>query len=517
MKKTITFLIISLNILCYSQFSGGLGTIEDPYQVATAENLDNIRNYLTSNFIQTADIDLGVSPWNEGEGWQPIGTYEPSDPSKSFRGNYDGDVYKIENMFINIQDRSAIGLFGSTNGCILKNIQLNNIDIKSIALVGGLSGISYNDNIISCKVSGTIQGNDRVGLLTGFFEGYNIKNCHTNGSISTTNEGWMIGGLIGLCTSDSVYNCSSNIALSDTLFEAGGLIGSSFSTKFIEDCYTMCSINASHGGTIGGLIGYTNAFNHDFILNNSFSDGEIISNSNFVGGLIGGIQSIRIETTVSLNNSYSKTNVQGIKSIGGIIGRVDMYTTIENCYSTGQVTGNSDVGGLIGKIDSINTVTVTNSYWDMETSGIDSSAAGEGRTTAEMTLPYSGSIYIDWDFTDVWADDIYFYNEGYPRLFWTTDIMENGEWKIENCTLYQNYPNPFNPVTQIKFALPEAGSVKLNVYNINGQLVSELVNGAKQAGIHTVSFDGSKLNSGMYFYMLEANDKRMIKKMIMTK
>ncbi|MDA3886539.1 MAG: T9SS type A sorting domain-containing protein [Candidatus Delongbacteria bacterium] len=84
-------------------------------------------------------------------------------------------------------------------------------------------------------------------------------------------------------------------------------------------------------------------------------------------------------------------------------------------------------------------------------------------------------------------------------------------------TLYQNYPNPFNPTTEIKFALPTASDVKLNVYNINGQLVSELVNGSKEAGIHSVNFNASNYNSGMYFYTLEANGLSITKKMILTK
>ncbi|MBN2789359.1 MAG: T9SS type A sorting domain-containing protein [Candidatus Delongbacteria bacterium] len=83
--------------------------------------------------------------------------------------------------------------------------------------------------------------------------------------------------------------------------------------------------------------------------------------------------------------------------------------------------------------------------------------------------------------------------------------------------LYQNYPNPFNPVTQIKFALPTAGSIKLNVYNINGQLVSELVNGSKEAGIYTINFNANNYNSGIYFYTLEANGMSITKKMILTK
>ncbi|MDA3885650.1 MAG: T9SS type A sorting domain-containing protein [Candidatus Delongbacteria bacterium] len=96
-----------------------------------------------------------------------------------------------------------------------------------------------------------------------------------------------------------------------------------------------------------------------------------------------------------------------------------------------------------------------------------------------------------------------------------TDIVESAV--PSEFTLYQNYPNPFNPTTEIKFALPTASDVKLNVYNINGQLVSELLNGSKEAGIHKVNFDASNFNSGMYFYTLEANGRNFTKKMILTK
>ncbi|MDA3884706.1 MAG: T9SS type A sorting domain-containing protein [Candidatus Delongbacteria bacterium] len=106
-------------------------------------------------------------------------------------------------------------------------------------------------------------------------------------------------------------------------------------------------------------------------------------------------------------------------------------------------------------------------------------------------------------------------NEGEEEGEVKTDIA--GSALPTEFTLYQNYPNPFNPVTQIKFALPTASDVKLNVYNINGQLVSELVKGSKEAGIHKVNYDASNFNSGMYFYTLEANGMSITKKMILTK
>ena len=87
----------------------------------------------------------------------------------------------------------------------------------------------------------------------------------------------------------------------------------------------------------------------------------------------------------------------------------------------------------------------------------------------------------------------------------------------ETSRLYQNYPNPFNPVTQIKFDLAKTGNVKLSVYNINGQKVAELLNGVQNAGIHTVEFDGSMLNTGVYYYTLETGRNRLTNKMILTK
>ncbi|MBU4486025.1 MAG: T9SS type A sorting domain-containing protein, partial [Candidatus Delongbacteria bacterium] len=95
------------------------------------------------------------------------------------------------------------------------------------------------------------------------------------------------------------------------------------------------------------------------------------------------------------------------------------------------------------------------------------------------------------------------------------DIVE-GNIPKEN-KLYQNYPNPFNPVTQIRFALSKTANVKLSVYNIAGQQVTELANGIKNAGFHTVSFDGSRFNSGVYYYMLEADGKTLTQKMILMK
>jgi hypothetical protein len=96
-----------------------------------------------------------------------------------------------------------------------------------------------------------------------------------------------------------------------------------------------------------------------------------------------------------------------------------------------------------------------------------------------------------------------------------TDITEVA--LLSQHELYQNYPNPFNPVTQIRFALAKTANVKLSVYNIAGQKVAELANGIKSSGYHTVGFDGSKLNSGIYYFVLEIGETSETKRMLLIK
>ncbi len=83
--------------------------------------------------------------------------------------------------------------------------------------------------------------------------------------------------------------------------------------------------------------------------------------------------------------------------------------------------------------------------------------------------------------------------------------------------LVGNYPNPFNPSTEISFYLPQTSDVRLDVYNIAGQVVATLVNGVMEAGGHTVRWDGTDLASGVYLYRIQAGDYTDSKKMLLLK
>lgn len=86
-----------------------------------------------------------------------------------------------------------------------------------------------------------------------------------------------------------------------------------------------------------------------------------------------------------------------------------------------------------------------------------------------------------------------------------------------NYSLSQNYPNPFNPSTTIRYSLPKEGFVNLKIFDIIGREVDVLVNEKQSSGEYYLSFNGSKLSSGTYFYKLTVDDYTDIKKMVLSK
>jgi hypothetical protein len=87
----------------------------------------------------------------------------------------------------------------------------------------------------------------------------------------------------------------------------------------------------------------------------------------------------------------------------------------------------------------------------------------------------------------------------------------------EKYSLEQNYPNPFNPSTNINFALPKQGFVKLVVYDITGRVVNTLLNEDKKAGTYSILFNAENLASGVYYYKIESGDFQSTRKMLLIK
>jgi hypothetical protein len=111
----------------------------------------------------------------------------------------------------------------------------------------------------------------------------------------------------------------------------------------------------------------------------------------------------------------------------------------------------------------------------------------------------------------------------YGRSIWSREASGDDPTGITSneipakFSLSQNYPNPFNPTTTIKYSLPKLSIVKLLVYDINGKLVSELVNAEQPAGEYEISFNGNEIASGIYFYKIDAGGFAEVKKMMLVK
>jgi photosystem II stability/assembly factor-like uncharacterized protein len=95
--------------------------------------------------------------------------------------------------------------------------------------------------------------------------------------------------------------------------------------------------------------------------------------------------------------------------------------------------------------------------------------------------------------------------------------QNTGETFPVNYSLSQNYPNPFNPSTTIKYNLPKPELVKIEVYNIAGQIIQTLLNKNMSAGSHEIEFNAQNLSSGIYYYRIEAGEFQDVKKMILLK
>ncbi len=104
-----------------------------------------------------------------------------------------------------------------------------------------------------------------------------------------------------------------------------------------------------------------------------------------------------------------------------------------------------------------------------------------------------------------------------PNPFDVITTADHGMAAPEEFVMLGSYPNPFNPTTTFSFAPPEASRVTLKIYNVHGQLVQTLVDGMRNAGTHDVTFDASRLSSGIYVYQMSAGDHTVNGKMVLVK
>lgn len=330
------------------------------------------------------------------------------------------------------------GLCGcnESGGTISNSYAAGTVTGSGLSDIGGLCGSNLSGGTITrCYATATASGARRVGGLCGFNYG-NVSGCWATGSVAGSNNPYYLGGLCGLnggrisdcyaictVTADADYYwyecigglCGRNegggtisgcwaagpVTGGDDCDSIGGLCGENGGGD-IRDCWAAGAVTGgARSDDLGGLCG-----DNFGTISNCCATGLVTdeAESYYLGGLCG-------HNWGTIRDCYATGAVTGPNAdkVGGLVG-LNQGGAVERCYSTGKPRGYFQVGGLCGTdwpgVD-------TNNFWDTETSEIDQSAMGMGRTTAEMqTQSTFTPPAADWDFANTW----YMPANDYPRL-----------------------------------------------------------------------------------------------------
>ena len=343
----------------------------------------------------TADLDFdtdgdsrtdiaGDDYWNNGHGWEPIGTTQ-SYADSEFDAVFEGNNHTISNLFIK-RPAGPIGLFGHVkSGSDIRRIGLLNAQVDGTGGYGGafhvagaLVGRNYHGAISDSYAAGSVENGNFAGGLVGISEHGAISSSHAAVTVKGRNY---VGGLVGRTYHGSISHSSATGSV-EGVYDVGGLLGFGDSTS-IDASYATGPVKSEDDNNVGGLLGRAN----NGAITDSYATGSVDGQDN-VGGLVG------FNDNGAIAASYATGSVDGFANAGGLTGLNDAGT-IDASYATGSVAAEIHAGGLVGRDDS---GTVTASYWNTDTSGQPSSAVGAGKTTAELQTPTSNSgLYATWD------------------------------------------------------------------------------------------------------------------------
>ena len=293
-------------------FAGGSGSAEDPWKIATAEQLDRIRDDLTGHYTLIGDIDLSGY-----ENWMPIGTFQPrSDapedaevphPDYAFTGTFDGAGHTISNLTISCEAPMGAGLFGcasgtESNAASIGHFTLKDVNVSGFYLVGGAVGLQF----MNCPVSdihlegdNKLTGMQGIGGIVG--TGFDlISDCSATADVIVSGDDGACAGLIaGGTTMSSIKNCQvtggSITAEGNAAWGFGALCGAPWGAAEITDCKvsgTVITVNGENNRLVGGLVGFGGTYDPEApaqITGCTVEDVTITvsETTDSVGGLIG--------------------------------------------------------------------------------------------------------------------------------------------------------------------------------------------------------------------------------------
>jgi len=293
----------------------GMGKESSPYKICNPHQFNNIRDGsfnpptevgkvapMKAHYILDNDIDMSVIT----DGHYPIA----DDETAPFSGVFDGNDKTISNFRLVTMD-SNMGLFRSADGAEIKNLKLNNVNIR---------------------------GEEKVGLLAGHFASGSITNVHATGIVIGNIS---VGGLVGYLLRGKISQSSANVKTTASTRYGGGLVGFAFGSEgSVEESYAKGDVKG--GMALGGLVGRANT-----AIDNTYATGSVGDpTSTLVGGLVGSTGSF-------VTRSFAIGQVQGSENVGGLIGKIKAHSlSIGTAFSTGAFPSTGAyVGALVGYLD----------------------------------------------------------------------------------------------------------------------------------------------------------------------
>lgn len=271
-----TVTVVNAYSYLQSDFASGDGTVGNPYVIANAEQLDNVRDHLDAHFVLSGDIDLDVAPYNTGGGWTPIGTI-----SAPFTGTFDGDGNEIDGLFIN--GGNEVGLFGVISGSAdIRDLQLTNVDVTGGGSVGALVGFMQGGSIETASVQGRVENTGGFSSYTGGLVGRTSPGTEVlfaSADMTISGSG-NVGGLVGANEGDIEQSFAKGEIGQVNFRGIGGLVGVNYGS--INQSYSLTDI--TNGGTaeVGGLVGENRG-----VITVSYAAGNVNTSATTKGGLVG--------------------------------------------------------------------------------------------------------------------------------------------------------------------------------------------------------------------------------------
>ncbi len=434
----------------------GSGTEEDPYQIASAEDLQGLYTGGYYKIMNDIDLTAWINKYSPSKGWLPVGY----DGAAVY---VDGGGHKISGLWTNSYD-NYIGLFSYLIGGYIKDLTIEvatNKTVQGYYYTGIVIGRMDNGTIENVTVTGSVAGHEYTGGIVGYAQNTTLNQLSFTGELS----GPYVGGGIAAQTigSGSVSKCTveadfvgiyPSYQITGVTPATGGLIG--LSGTPISQCTANVTIfvPSGWGRLTGGLVGkQSNANIQQCSVSGSVNSIEE-DDSNYTGGLVGQI----VSGTIS--DCYSTADVTGVDYSAGLVG-LARQATVERCYSTGNVSGIYYGAGIAAQLQGTgaqvkncvalnNQLTFTDqSSWASRVIGGYDEAAGdpdgsnlalatmqvslngvpvtkdddpvEGLAKSEAELKQQATYAaMGWDFSDVWTMSA----DGYPVLQWQLEASE---------------------------------------------------------------------------------------------